>query len=106
VYDLQRRDIPDAINAPWLHAHFENAADDLVTINPEVTAWPDPSSGDPFRVHYYKLGDDAREATVLWMTTSRGKIIKARVTWTRDHFVDKVANGFLKSLLVVAGLSH
>jgi hypothetical protein len=106
VYDHGRQDIPSSMTNPWLQAEFETAANDIVKLNTHIRAWPDPPRNTAYRVRYYSLGEDARDATVLWMTVARGKIIKARVIWSRDHFIGKLGNDFLRSLLAVVGKSH
>jgi hypothetical protein len=106
VYNHGRQDIPNSMTDPWLQAEFENAANDIRVINTDIRAWPDPPNNGAYRVRYYSVGEDARDATVLWMTVARGKIIKARLTWTRDHFIDKVVSDFLRTLLAVVGKSQ
>jgi hypothetical protein len=104
VYDQERRDIPDAMGAPWLHTEFESSSDAL-TSTQNVEPCPDLPVTDGVRMRLYSMGEEAHDATVLWMTTARGKIIKARATWNRDRFIDDVARNFLKSISVTVGLS-
>ena len=105
VYDRQR-DVPSDINDPWIQTEFEQAAVDISTIYSDVAPWPDPLPNGAYRVRYLALGGNAQDATVLWMTVARGKLVKARLTWDRDRFIDKVGNRFLRSLLVVVGRSN
>jgi hypothetical protein len=105
VYDRQRRDIPSNINDPWVQAEFEEASV-AATMRSEVAPWPEPLPNGAYLVRYWALGDDAQDATVLWMAVARGKLVKARLTWHRDDFLDKVGNGFLRSLLVSIGKSN
>jgi hypothetical protein len=106
VYDRQRSDIPGDINDPWVQAEFNEASADVGTIHSEAAPWPDPLPNGAYLVRYWALGDDARDATVLWMTVARGKLVKARLTWNRDHFLDRAGNEFLRLLLVCVGRSN
>lgn len=99
IYDNLRKDIPNDMTAHWLQAEFEDAAAGLVMVNPTVQAWPDPPENGVYRARYYMVGEEAYEATVLWMTVGYGKIIKIRMTWTRDRFIDEVQDNFFKSVL-------
>jgi hypothetical protein len=90
------------LNDPWVQAEFEEASAHIAAVAP----WPDPVPNDAYLIRYCALGDDARDATVLWMTVARGKLVKARLTWNRDHFLDRVGNEFLKLLLVCVGRSN
>ena len=46
-----------------------------------------------------QAGEQGQQASLLWLTTSRGRFIKARVTWVRDHFIDEAAMTFVADLL-------
>ena len=87
------------------HTEFEHSSDALTTTMQNIVPWPDPPHSDGIRMRLYSMGEDPHNSTVLWMTTARGKIIKARATWTRDHFIDDVARNFLKSISLTVGLS-
>jgi hypothetical protein len=101
VYDLGRTDISDDATDQVVRYEFEAADRDIVKVNPELVAWPDQPAYTDHMMRYYKIGNDARDASLLALTVSHGKFIKVRATWSRDPFIDRVANNFIESLLAL-----
>jgi hypothetical protein len=99
VYDKGLASVPDDVADAVVQGEFEEAAKDIATHRPDFEAVSDqpPPSPDCLE-RYYRVGE-GQQASLLWMTTSRGRFIKARVTWVRDHFIDEAAMTFVASVL-------
>lgn len=106
VYDSGLSDLAPGTADNRLHAEFDKAAQGILMTSPDTEAWADPEPSPRCRVRYYRSGQDAIDATVLWMTVEQGKFVKARLTWTRDKFIDQVGNGFLRSLADAVAQRH
>lgn len=101
VYDRGRADIPDYVWNSLVKEEFDVAALDITSVHPNFIAWPDPPTRANILKRYYRVGEDARDASLLAMMASCGKFIKVRATWTRDQFVDRIANNFIESLFLL-----
>ena len=100
VYDRGRTDIPDDPTNDVILKEFESAADDIATHRPNFAPYPNqPTRRDCLERWYYSVGDAGRWASLLLLTTSRGRFIKARMTWVREQFIDRTARNFVATLL-------
>ncbi len=99
VYDRGRTDIPDDVTDDVIQTEFESAASDIATARPNFAAYPDQATRQDCLERYYSVGDAGGEASLLLLTASRGRFIKARVTWVRDPFIDRAATNFVDTLL-------
>jgi hypothetical protein len=102
VYDRSRTDIPDDVTDRVIEEEFESAAREIAATKPTLVAWPDHQMRQHCLERYYRVGDTGREASLLCLTGSRGRFIKARVTWPRDRFVDHAAMTFVDALLEIS----
>jgi hypothetical protein len=99
VYDRGLASIPDDVADALVQGEFEEAARDIATHRSDFEAVADPPPPAPDCLErYYRVGE-GQQASLLWLTTSRGRFIKARVTWVRDHFIDEAAMTFVASVL-------
>jgi hypothetical protein len=99
VYDKGLASVPDDVADAVVQGEFEEAARDIATHRPDFEAVADqPSSTQDCLERYYRVGE-GQQASLLWLTTSRGRFIKARVTWVRDHFIDEAAMTFVATVL-------
>jgi hypothetical protein len=99
VYDKGLASIPDDVTDAVVQGEFEEAARDIATHRPDFEAVSDQPPPEPDCLErYYRVGE-GQQASLLWMTTSRGRFIKVRVTWVRDHFIDEAAMTFLAGVL-------
>jgi hypothetical protein len=103
IYDRGRNDVPNDVNDPWVRAEFEEAAANIAALYPGITPWPDPAPNGAYHFRSYPLGKDAEQGTVLLLSVAHGKLVKARATWVREPFMDKIGSGFLASLLAAIG---
>ncbi len=101
IYDRGRADISDYVWDSVVKEEFDAAALDITSVHPDFIAWPDRPMKANILKRYYRVGDDARSASLLVMMASCGKFIKVRATWTRDHFLDRIANNFIESLFLL-----
>jgi hypothetical protein len=98
VYDRGLPSIPDDVANIVVQEEFETAARDIATHRPDFEALPDQPPEEDCLERYYRVGE-GQQASLLWLTTSRGRFIKARVTWVRDHFIDEAAMTFIAAVL-------
>ncbi len=98
VYDRGLPNIPDDVANAVVQDEFEAAAQDIVTHRSDFEALPDQPPTEDCLERYYRVGE-GQQVSLLWLTTSRGRFIKARVTWVRDHFIDEAAMTFVATLL-------
>jgi hypothetical protein len=98
VYDRGLPKIPDDVANAVVQDEFEAAAQDIITHRSDFEALPDQPPMEDCLERYYRVGE-GQQASLLWLTTSRGRFIKARVTWVRDHFIDEAAMTFVATLL-------
>ncbi|MBO0752766.1 MAG: hypothetical protein J2P53_11675, partial [Bradyrhizobiaceae bacterium] len=100
VYDRGRANVPDDVAASVVQDEFEEAAREIASHRPDFEVMADqPSPGQDCLERYYHVGEAGRQASLLWLTTSRGRFVKARVTWVRDPFIDEVAMSFIGAVL-------
>lgn len=100
IYDRGLANIPDDVAHSVVQDEFEEAARDIATHRPDFEALADqPPPAQDCLERYYRVGELGQQASLLWLTTSRGRFIKARVTWVRDHFIDEAALTFVASML-------
>ncbi len=97
VYDRGLASIPDDVADSVVREEFETASRDIATHRPDFEALPDQPPSDGCLERYYRIGE-GRQASLLWLTTSRGRFVKARVTWVRDHFIDEAAMTFIATV--------
>jgi hypothetical protein len=100
VYDRGLASVPDDVTDSVVQDEFEEAAREIAEHRSDfevLAEQPAPSQGCLER--YYRVGDPGRQASLLWLTTSRGRFIRARVTWVRDHFIDEAALAFIGAVL-------
>jgi hypothetical protein len=98
VYDRGLPSIPDDVADTIVQEEFESAAHDIVTHRPDFEALPDQPPGESCLERYYRVGE-GQQASLLWLTTSRRRFIRARVTWFRDHFIDEAAMTFTAAVM-------
>lgn len=98
VYDRGRTDITDDMTDDVIQKEFESAVGDIATVRPNFAAFPDYAKRQDCLERYYRVGDAGRRPLLL-LTTSRGRFIKARMTWVRDQFIDGAAIKFVDTLL-------
>lgn len=77
---------------------FEQSVSEVETLNDNIKAWPDREPSDGFRERAWMMGEAAERATVLGMGIVGGYFVKYRLTWTRDHELDKAAGLFTGTL--------
>jgi hypothetical protein len=99
VYDRGLANIPDDVANAVVQDEFEKAAQEIDTHRPDLAASPDVPPRQDCLERYYRVGDSGRQASLLSLTTSRQRFIRARVTWVRDHFIDDAAMTFVDTLL-------
>jgi hypothetical protein len=99
IYDWQRADVPEDVTHPIVRSEFERAVNDVKSVVPHIETWPDPPFDGSHLSRYFKIGEDAKENSLLAITTYRRKFLKMRVTWERDAFIDEVATGWVHSVL-------
>jgi hypothetical protein len=99
VYDRGLANIPDDVANAVVRDEFEKAARDIDTHRPDLTASSDVPARPDCIERYYRVGDAARQASLLCLTTSRRRFIRARVTWVRDQFIDEAAMAFVDTVL-------
>jgi hypothetical protein len=102
VYDRGRTGIPDNVADDVIRIEFESAASEIATARPDFAVWPDQATSQDYLARFYKVGDDGREASLLLLTTSRGRFVKARMTWFREPFIDSAAKNFIDTLLAIS----
>jgi hypothetical protein len=101
VYDRGLANIPDDVAHSVIQDEFASASDEIATYRPDLGAMPDqPPPTQGCLEQYYCVGDAGRQASLLWLTTARGRFIKARLTWVRDQFIDEAAMTFMHTVLV------
>lgn len=105
LYDMGDKNLPANLDDPRFRTEFERSHDEIFESRANVTAYPDPPASPLYRVRAYYVGRDAEHASVLWMTTARGRFVKARATWHRDGVLDEVGNDFFTALLAAVGKS-
>jgi hypothetical protein len=100
VYDRGMTTIPDDVAESAVQDEFERAAGEIATAQPDLhVAWADHPKNPDCLERYYRVGDDWRRASLLWLTTTRRRFLKARVTWDRDQFIDRAAQNFVSTIL-------
>jgi hypothetical protein len=99
IYDWQRTDVPEDVKDPIVRAEFEQAIQNVHTVTPHIEAWADPAFDGRHLFRCFKIGDDAKQNTLVALTTYRRKFIKLRTTWERDGFVDAVVMDWVHSVL-------
>jgi hypothetical protein len=99
VYDRGLPLIPDDVGDPVVLEEFENASQEIATHRSDFEAVPDQPQGQDYLERYYRVGEQGQQASLLWLTTSRGRFIRARVTWVRDDFIDEAAMAFIADVL-------
>ena len=101
IYDREYSHIPDDLNDELVREEFEAAQRDVMSVNPDFTPWPDRPARQDSLERYYRVGDDAREASLLLLTTARRRFIKARLTWSREPVIDRIALQSVDRLITV-----
>lgn len=101
VYDRGRTGIPDDVTDDVVRKEFESAVSDIATSRPNFSGWPDQAERQDYLARFYRVGDDGREVSLLLLTTSRGRFVKARMTWVREPFIDSAAKNFVDTLLAI-----
>jgi hypothetical protein len=101
VYDRGLASIPDDVNDPVVLEEFESASREIATHRSDFELVPDQTQvqAQDCLERYYRVGEQGQQASLLWLTTSRGRFIRARVTWVRDHFIDEAAMTFVADVL-------
>jgi hypothetical protein len=99
IYDRGLANIPDDVADAAVVEEFESASREIAEHRPDFEAVPDQQQGQDCLERYYRVGEQGQQASLLWLTTSRGRFIKARVTWVRDHFIDEAAINFVAAVL-------
>ncbi|MCL2429829.1 MAG: hypothetical protein FWD12_11405 [Alphaproteobacteria bacterium] len=100
VYDRGLATVPDDVTNSVVQDEFEEAAREIATYRPDFEALVEqPAPSQDCLERYYRVGDAGRQASLLWLTTSRGRFIRARVTWVRDQFIDEAALNFINAVL-------
>lgn len=82
-----------------LDAEFEGAARGIETLNSDLMAWPDRDNAEGIRKRFWREGEEARQVTMLGLTTANGQFIKLRMTWHRDQLIDTAAAEFTQAIL-------
>jgi hypothetical protein len=98
VYDRGLPSVPDNVANSVVRDEFETAARDIATLRPDFEAVPDQPPAEDCLERYYRVGE-GQQASLLWLTTSRGRFIRARVTWVRDQFIDEAVTTFIAAVL-------
>ena len=83
------------IDRDALRRQFEQAASDLESNNPNVTAWLDADVGTGNFLRIWRVGD-GDQATALALTSYRGHFVKVRTTWYRDQVLDPAHQEFIR----------
>ncbi len=100
VYDRGLAAVPDDVASSVVQDEFEEAAREIATHRPDFEIVADQlTQAQDCLERYYRVGEAGRQASLLWLTTSRRRFIKARVTWVRDHFIDEAAITFITAVL-------
>jgi hypothetical protein len=100
VYDRGRTSVPADVTSAVVQEEFEEAAQEIAMHRPDFEALADqPAPTQDCLERYYRVGEAGRQASMLWLTTSRGRFVRARVTWVRDHFIDEAALTFVNAVL-------
>lgn len=82
-----------------LDVEFEQAARGVEALNSDLFAWPDRETAEGIRKRFWREGEEARQVTMLGLTTANGQFIKLRITWHRDQLIDAAAAEFMQAIL-------
>jgi hypothetical protein len=100
VYDRGLASVPDDVANSVVQDEFEEAAREIAAHRPDFHVLVDqPSPAQDCLERYYRVGQAGGQASLLWLTTSRARFIRARVTWVRDDFIDEAAMTFVATVL-------
>lgn len=101
VYDRGRTDIADDVTDDVIQKEFESATSEIATVRPHFAAWAHQATRQDYLSSFYRVADEGHEVSLLLLTTSRGRFIKARMTWFREPFIDSAARNFVDTLLAI-----
>lgn len=96
VYGKKLR-VPEGVANDAAFAEFRAATRDVETMVKGCTPFADtPFDGRALQKVWSV--EEGRGATLLWLTATSGKFVKARVTWQREPLVDRVVREFVGAL--------
>jgi hypothetical protein len=99
VYDRGRTGIPDDVTDDVIQKEFESATREIANARSNFEPWPDQAMRKDCLASFYRVGDEGRQVSLLLLTTSQGRFMKARMTWLREPFIDSAARNFVDTLL-------
>ncbi|MFZ0569074.1 MAG: hypothetical protein WCD20_00305 [Rhodomicrobium sp.] len=99
IYDRGYINIPNDVKDELVKDEFENAHGDITVEHPDYERWPDPPKRNDCLRRFYRVGNEGYDVSLLVLTASRGRFIKARLTWMRDYLIDRLVGESVDSLL-------